>query len=111
MQEAGSKNPLVRVYYSQRAFMGFCCISCEVLYLSIYAVCHPLAPKRTFLAPKPMLAVVQWTTGCVGAKYADFLPTALICVALVGCATKQVVNAHQLVGAMQRLAALEKKTD
>ena len=90
--------------------MGFCCISCEILYLAIYAVCHPLAPKPTKQAPLPLLHVVRSVTGCAGARYADLLPSILIVIALAGCVTKQVVNAHQLVAAMRRLAALEKKS-
>ena len=36
VQDVNSSNPIVRFYYSSRAFMGFCCICCEVLYLALY---------------------------------------------------------------------------
>ena len=26
---------LVRLYYQKRIFMGFCCVSCEILYLMV----------------------------------------------------------------------------
>ena len=31
------KNPLVILYYRHRLFMGFLCVSCEVLYMTLYA--------------------------------------------------------------------------
>lgn len=107
MQEVGAKNPLIKLYYSQRPFMGFCCISCEVLYLAIYAVCHPLAERVTRLAPKPLLTATHWMASCPGAQQADLLPAVAMVVTMAGCVTKQIVNVYQLVGAMQRLAALE----
>ena len=35
MQDKHSHSFLVRLYYQQRIFMGFCCVSCEVLYLMV----------------------------------------------------------------------------
>lgn len=111
MQEAASANPVVRFYYNNRMFMAFCCISCEVAYLAVYAMCHPLAPKITFLAPAPLLSYTRQLSQCAGSASADFLPAALLALASLGCAVKQVVNGYQLVGAMQKLAALERKRD
>ena len=34
-QDTKSRSWLVRTYYRHRLFMGVCCISCEVLYLSV----------------------------------------------------------------------------
>jgi len=35
---------MIRLYYTSRIFMGYCCISCEFLYLAIYAASqHGLA--------------------------------------------------------------------
>lgn len=34
-QDVKSRSWLVRMYYRNRMFMGVCCISCEVLYLSV----------------------------------------------------------------------------
>ncbi len=35
LQDVNSRSWLVRTYYRNRMFMGICCISCEVLYLSV----------------------------------------------------------------------------
>lgn len=35
LQDVKSRSWLVRTYYRHRMFMGVCCISCEVLYLSV----------------------------------------------------------------------------
>lgn len=34
-QDVHSRSWLVRTYYKHRLLMGVCCISCEVLYLSV----------------------------------------------------------------------------
>jgi hypothetical protein len=31
----------VRLYYSNRIFMGFCCVCCEVLYLALFLLHLP----------------------------------------------------------------------
>jgi hypothetical protein len=31
----------VRLYYSNRIFMGFCCVCCEVLYLALFLLHVP----------------------------------------------------------------------
>ena len=35
LQDINSQSWMVRMYYKHRLFMGACCISCEVLYLSV----------------------------------------------------------------------------
>lgn len=35
LQDVNSHSFLVRLYYQKRIFMGFCCVSCEVLYLMV----------------------------------------------------------------------------
>ncbi len=35
LQDTNSHSWMVRMYYKHRLFMGACCISCEVLYLSV----------------------------------------------------------------------------
>jgi CDP-diacylglycerol--inositol 3-phosphatidyltransferase len=35
---AASTSAIVRAYYSNRLFMGACCVSCEVLYLALYSL-------------------------------------------------------------------------
>jgi CDP-diacylglycerol--inositol 3-phosphatidyltransferase len=44
----------VRTYYSNRIFMGFCCINCEVLYLSLFLLRLPAFQAPLFSLP-PLL--------------------------------------------------------
>lgn len=37
-KDTSSRSWVVRCYYRSRLFMGFCCICCEVLYLSLYCL-------------------------------------------------------------------------
>ena len=37
LQDTKSRSWLVRTYYSNRLFMGYCCVCCEVLYLVVSA--------------------------------------------------------------------------
>ena len=41
LQDTESQSSIVRFYYQHRLFMGFCCICCEVLYLSLYLLHFP----------------------------------------------------------------------
>ena len=41
VQDTESQSSIVRFYYQHRLFMGFCCICCEVLYLSLYLLHFP----------------------------------------------------------------------
>eukprot|EP00955_Chlamydomonas_euryale_P057884 356917-Chlamydomonas_euryale.AAC.6 len=50
-KDTGSRSWLVSFYYSNRIFMGFCCVCCEVLYLSAYALAFP--SMRAFRTPVP----------------------------------------------------------
>ncbi len=53
VQDVNSHSFLVRLYYQKRVFMGFCCVSCEVLYLMVswftFSLSHtavvPYAPQ------------------------------------------------------------------
>ena len=38
LQDVESKSRLVRMYYKHRVFMGYCCVSVEVLLLSVRLV-------------------------------------------------------------------------
>lgn len=40
-QDTNSRSRVVRFYYQQRLFMGFCCVCCEVLYLCLYLLAWP----------------------------------------------------------------------
>lgn len=111
MQEAQASNPLIRLYYSQRIFMGFCCVSCEVLYLSTYALCHPGTPRWTAAAPEALHGAAEWAAGCTVPSGADAAIVALQLLALPGVLVKQVVNVWQLLEAMRKLAVLDSKSE
>ena len=82
VQDTESQSPVVRFYYQQRLFMGFCCICCEVLYLSLYLLHFP--------------------------SFRMWPPALLIAVlAVPGFALKQVINCVQLWAAMQQLVATD----
>lgn len=40
-QDTASRSAIVRFYYKQRLFMGFCCVCCELLYLALYLLHFP----------------------------------------------------------------------
>ncbi len=84
VQDTESQSPVVRFYYQQRLFMGFCCICCEVLYLSLYLLHFP--------------EFHRW-------------PPAVIIAALAvpGFALKQFINCVQLWTAMQQLVATDRQ--
>ncbi len=42
LQDVHSHSFLVRLYYQKRVFMGFCCVSCEVLYLMVSSAADAL---------------------------------------------------------------------
>ena len=69
MQEVNSHSFLVRLYYQKRIFMGFCCVSCEVLYLMVSALLHVQSftlPDCLDLKFAPVLlvpsVVITWLT-------------------------------------------------
>jgi CDP-diacylglycerol--inositol 3-phosphatidyltransferase len=82
-----SKFAILRAYYTNRIFMGFCCVSVEVMYLCLHALKQ--APQwRGFaiLPPNWMLA------------YA----------AIPGFVVKQCANVAQLVNACETLVAIDR---
>ncbi|CAG9461165.1 unnamed protein product [Pedinophyceae sp. YPF-701] len=103
---------LVRLYYRYRLFMGYCCVSCEVLYLALY-----LLQWDAFLAPGPIAAatatpVVRALFALVGVELREGpLPVvALLAAAAVpGFVVKQFANVKQLQSAAGMLVAAERK--
>ena len=84
LQDTESQSPVVRFYYQHRLFMGFCCICCEVLYLSLYLLHFP--------------GFQRWP------------PAILVAVlAVPGFALKQFINCVQLWTAMQQLVATDRQ--
>ena len=74
MQDKHSHSFLVRLYYQKRVFMGFCCVSCEVLYLMVrcsthtcqqwclYSSCSSSAPVNTASLLNIGYLTVPWGT-------------------------------------------------
>lgn len=98
----------MRAYYRSRPFMGYCCICCEVLYLSLY-----LLSWRQFQAP--VLALPAALAGVQLAPLGLALPAALPSAGLIalfclpGFAVKQLVNVVQLRTAAQQLVAYDRR--
>lgn len=55
LQDVRSRSLLVRFYYSNRLFMGFCCVCCEVEYLCLYLLSWPRFQKLGLMALQPAL--------------------------------------------------------
>lgn len=103
-QDVKSRSLLVRTYYSNRIFMGFCCVCCEVEYLCLYLL-HwarfqqlgllPLSPALLQQLPPalvsalPPVAALQRLGGVPAVAVVALL-------ALPGVAIKQTCNWLQL---------------
>jgi len=101
-------NWLVRSYYANRIFMGTCCVSCELLYLSIYALRWPLFQGWS-------VALGSWVHNCYEVAFeresanggqgagqvSIFVLFAL--VAIPGFIIKNVINVIQLYQSMMGL--------
>jgi len=48
LQDVHSHSFLVRLYYQKRVFMGFCCVSCEVLYLMVSSAAAALITRISY---------------------------------------------------------------
>ena len=108
------RNWLVRSYYANRIFMGTCCISCEVLYLSVYAMHWPVFRDifvtttsfrnlSSFIkAPGPLLGAgsgVDVSPGLPGVSVVLLVAE----LAIPGFVIKQTINVIQLIHAMRGL--------
>lgn len=102
---------LVRTYYKNRIFMGFCCVCCEVLYLLMYTLRFPLFNQwriphlRVDLPPqfRPYIPVLgSWLNG-------EDMPIAAFLgfVAIPGVTIKQLCNFVQLKNAANELNAYD----
>merc|ERR1712224_812934 len=101
-------NWLVRSYYANRIFMGTCCVSCEVLYLSLYALHFPLFQewvipnsswwKKTFYLLHSPLLVYNTSTSPELSVFVFFAE-----IAIPGFIIKQTINVIQLVQSMHGL--------
>lgn len=115
-QDVHSRSWLVRAYYSNRIFMGFCCICCEVCYLSLYLLAQPgYADAWTLAVPLPgWLRAWLAASGLVPPSSLDGwrrLPgvALLAAAALPGVAVKQACNWVQLRAAAAGLVEYDIK--
>ncbi|XP_076915729.1 putative CDP-diacylglycerol--inositol 3-phosphatidyltransferase 2 [Bidens hawaiensis] len=72
---------LFRLYYGNRMFMGYCCVACEVLYITLF-----LLAKES----------EKMTDVLLGAAKQSMIYSALLALLLFGWATKQLVNVIQM---------------
>ncbi|KAK6781616.1 hypothetical protein RDI58_019412 [Solanum bulbocastanum] len=77
-----SSSWLFRLYYGNRMFMGYCCVSCEVLYITLFL----LARKET----ESLIEVL------VNTATASWIYLVLLALLLFGWAIKQFVNVIQM---------------
>ncbi|KAL2537792.1 CDP-diacylglycerol--inositol 3-phosphatidyltransferase 1 [Forsythia ovata] len=77
-----SSNWLFRAYYGNRKFMGYCCVSCEVLYIILFL----LAKKQT----------ENLTEVLVNAAMQSWIYLTLLALILFGWTIKQSVNLIQI---------------
>lgn len=83
-----STSLVIRLYYTHRLFMGFCCVSCEVLFLSLVALFHKDMPSWDLPLSGATLAWIQAATWTKEAAVPVAAGLALACVP--GFVIKQV---------------------
>mmetsp|Transcript_1373 Transcript_1373/g.5978 ORF Transcript_1373/g.5978 Transcript_1373/m.5978 type:complete len:264 (+) Transcript_1373:50-841(+) len=102
---------ILRLYYTNRIFMGACCVGAEVLYLAahaatdprILAIAGPLAGALPAKVSVPLPAVLGWGKE-LGVECSSALAQ-LALVALPFWAVKQAANVAQLVTSCEALVA------
>ena len=96
----GSGLFLLRLYYTNRVFMGVCCVSAEVLYLAIHALNDPSMRLKGLPLPTP--AVVHIAAG-LELHHMDTAVMQVAVLAFPGWAIKQVANFAQMKSAADAL--------
>jgi CDP-diacylglycerol--inositol 3-phosphatidyltransferase len=110
----GSRSWLVRTYYRNRLFMGFCCICCEVMYLALFLLHLPTYQQLGLLPlqlPQPLLQAAAGTPleGLAGSWRGLPAVGVVALLALPGVLVKQACNWVQLRTAMQGLVDYDVK--
>ncbi|KAF8063667.1 PIS1 [Scenedesmus sp. PABB004] len=115
-KDVGSRSWLVRTYYRNRLFMGFCCVCCEVAYLALYLLHLPAYQDAGLLrlalpAPLAAAAARSGALGALAARWRGGLPGAALVAlaALPGVAVKQACNWVQLRAAVAGLVEFDLK--
>lgn len=99
-KDVNSHSFLVRLYYQQRIYMGFCCVSCEVMYLMCFLCSQPGYTNWGLWRLPPQLQMHVPGRG----KVTSLPAVGIVAVAaLPGVLTKQFVNCVQLKNAMASL--------
>nr|GLL47572.1 CDP-diacylglycerol--inositol 3-phosphatidyltransferase 1-like [Ipomoea trifida] len=80
-----SSNWLFKAYYGNRIFMGYCCVSCEVLYITLFLL--PQNQTENLFDVLLSAATKSW------------LYLALIALLILGWSIKQFVNVIQMKSA------------
>lgn len=107
-KDVNSRSRLVRLYYSNRIFMGFCCVCCELLYLALFLLHVPAYNSWAVInvqIPTPLLRTLKG--GPLHPLVENWQGLPLIGVvallALPGVVVKQACNWVQLKAAVQGL--------
>jgi CDP-diacylglycerol--inositol 3-phosphatidyltransferase len=117
-QDVRSRSLLVRTYYSNRLFMGFCCVCCEVEYLALYLLAWPqwqgmgtlrLPPALLARLLPPALAAAVPAAGVVQRLGGVPAVAVVALLALPGVAIKQTCNWLQLRWACESLVEYDVK--
>eukprot|EP00892_Ulva_mutabilis_P007473 jgi/Ulvmu1/5098/UM021_0115.1 len=108
-KDASASMPLVKLYYTNRAFMAACCISAEVSFLCIFSMCHTTPLHLAGGAPQWATAASAWLTGSCTARTPDAVLASIALLSVPGCLMKQVVNAYQLAASADMIVELDSK--
>ncbi len=81
---------LVRYYYESYPFFGYCCVSAELTYITMYVLLHATQAKD-------------------GTMFVSLI-TYLLYVCIPGCTTKQIVNVFQLLSSCNAVAVNDAHT-
>ncbi|GAX81196.1 hypothetical protein CEUSTIGMA_g8629.t1 [Chlamydomonas eustigma] len=112
-KDVHSRSWLVRTYYSNRIFMGFCCVCCEVLYLALYGLyfseIREVRWRAGALALPDSLLKLLPSLGDVFNEHGIPYMAVLAILAVPGVLVKQVCNWVQLKSAVLNLVEHEIK--
>ncbi|KAF6261545.1 phosphatidylinositol synthase [Scenedesmus sp. NREL 46B-D3] len=113
-KDVRSRSWLVRTYYRNRIFMGFCCVCCEVMYLALFLLHLPAYQQLGLLPlqlPQPLLQAAAGTPleGPLGSWRGLPAVGVVALLTLPGVLVKQACNWVQLRTAMQGLVDYDVK--
>jgi hypothetical protein len=92
--------------------MGFCCVSAEMILLSMFAICNTKPLQLQGAAPAWAASAAAYITGpCNTGVHPDVATVVVLFVCLPGCIVKQCINVYQLATAAQQIAELDNKSD